>query len=118
MISDLIKRFYRFLGLLILITLCSSTGDLTKAEAVTAKVDTPAESKFSCAIAKSAYGSPSFDKPVNRLRAFRDHFLVASSAGRWAAQVYYRLSGFIAPSWTRTVCPGGCSGGPSGPSSI
>jgi hypothetical protein len=97
MIRDLIKRFYRFLGLLILITLCSSTGDLTKAEAVTANVDTPAESKFSCAIAKSAYGAPSFDAPVKRLRAFRDHFLAASSAGRWAAQAYYRLSGFIAP---------------------
>jgi hypothetical protein len=97
MISNLIKRFYRFLALFILITLCSSTGDLTKAEAVTARVDTPAESKFSCAIAKSAYGSPGLGVPVNRLRAFRDHFLEASAAGRWVARAYYRMSGSLAP---------------------
>ena len=106
MISDMMKRFYRFLGLLILITLCSSTGDLTKAEAVNARVDTPAESKFSCAIAKSAYGAPIFDAPLNRLRAIRDHFLVASSAGRWVAQAYSRLSGFLVPLMDRNGLSG------------
>ena len=94
--SDLIKGFSRFIGLLILITLCSSTADLTKAEAVTPKIDTSTDSKFSCAIAKSAYGSSNFDEPVRRLRAFRDHVLVAFSVGRWLVKVYYPLSASLA----------------------
>lgn len=97
MIDDVLESFYRFLGLLILITLCSSTGDLQKAEAVTAKVDTPAESKFSCAIAKSAYGAPSFDAPVNRIRAFRDRVLRQSDLGRLVVKSYYHFCGFLLP---------------------
>jgi hypothetical protein len=95
--ADLLNRSFRFFGLLILVTLCCSMTDLRNAEAVTAKVGTPAEAKFSCMIAKSAYGSPIFDKPARRLHQFRDHVLMGSAFGRWVAKVYYRLSGSLAP---------------------
>jgi hypothetical protein len=95
--TDLVNRSSRFFGLLILLNLCWLSADLRDAEAVTAKVGTPAEGKFSCMIAKSVYGSPSFDEPVRRLHQFRDQVLMGSSLGRWVAQVYYRLSGSLAP---------------------
>jgi len=95
--TDLVNRSSRFFGLLILLNFCWLSADLRDAEAVTAKVGTPAEGKFSCMIAKSVYGSPSFDEPVRRLHQFRDQVLMGSSFGRWVAQVYYRLSGSLAP---------------------
>ncbi len=95
--TDGINRSFRFFGLLISLTCCCLSTDLLDAEAVTANVDAPAESKFSCMIAKSAYGAPSFDKPVKRLRQFRDQMLMGSAPGRWVARVYYRLSGSLAP---------------------
>jgi hypothetical protein len=96
MISEFIKGFSRVFGLLILIMLYCSMADLRDADAATSGVGTPAKCKFSCAIAKSAYGSPSFDEPVKRLRAFRDHVLMGSTLGRSVANVYYRFSGSLA----------------------
>jgi hypothetical protein len=96
--TDLVNRSSRFFGLLILLSFCwLLSADLGDAEAVTAKVGTPAEGKFSCMIAKSVYGSPSFDEPVRRLHQFRDQVLMGSSLGRWVTKAYYRQSGFLAP---------------------
>jgi len=72
--------------------------DLRNAEAVTSQSGIPAEAKFSCMIAKSAYGSPGLDEPVRMLRQFRDQVLKASAVGRWVVKAYYRVSASLAPS--------------------
>jgi len=89
-------RSFRFLGLFILLNLCWLTADWVKAERGGGG-DIPAEAKFSCAIAKSAYGLPGFDEPIRRLHQFRDHVLMGSAMGRWVTRIYYRLSGSLAP---------------------
>jgi hypothetical protein len=91
------NRASLFLGLLILLSFCWLSTDWIKAEGATAGGDPPAETKFSCTIAKSAYGSPSFDEPVRRLHRFRDQVLMGSGLGRWVTKAYYRLSGSFAP---------------------
>jgi hypothetical protein len=97
MTAELIKGFFRVLGLLVLIALYCMMAALSNADAAAFEIGAPAESKFSCAIAKSAYGSPGFDEPIKRLRAFRDKVLGGSDMGRCLVRVYYRLSGSLAP---------------------
>jgi hypothetical protein len=97
MLTDPANRFFEFFGPLILFMLCFLTADLGTAEGVAASGDLPAKAKFSCMIANSVYGSPSFDEPVRRLHQFRDQVLMGSAIGRWVARGYYRLSGSLVP---------------------
>jgi hypothetical protein len=99
-------RSFRILGLFILLNLGWLTADWMKAEGGGVSGHIPAEAKFSCAIAKSAYGLPAFDEPIRRLHHFRDRVLMGSAVGRWVAGGYYRLSASLAP------CLGG--DGPAG----